>query len=63
MKKKDKYNQRVIEIEKSSFNPLVFTSGVMALECTKVNKSLAEKHREPYASILTYIRIKLRLYF
>ena len=26
--KKDKYNQRVIDIEKSSFNPLVFTQQV-----------------------------------
>ena len=25
-KEKDKYNQRVIDIEKSSFNPLVFTT-------------------------------------
>jgi len=31
--KKDKYNQRVIDIEKSSFNPLVFTTtGGMAPE-------------------------------
>jgi len=42
--KKDKYNQRVIDIEKSSFNPLVFTtSGGMAPESTRVNKRLAEK--------------------
>jgi len=42
--KKDKYNQRVIIIEKSLFNPLFFTtSEEMALECTKVNKRLVEK--------------------
>jgi len=39
------YNQSVIDIEKSSFNPLVFTSGRMAPEYTMVNKRLAEKHR------------------
>jgi len=63
--KKDKYNQRVIDIEKSSFNPLVFiTTGGMAPECNRVNKRLAEKiaekRREPYASVITYIRTKLR---
>ena len=59
-KEKDKYNQRVIDIEKSSFNPFVFTT----TECNRVNKRLAEKiaekHREPYASVITYIRTKLR---
>ena len=63
--KKDKYNQRVIDIEKSSFNPLVFkTTGGMAPECNRVNKRLAEKiaekRREPYASVISYIRTKLR---
>ena len=52
-KEKDKYNQRVIDIEKSSFNPLVFTTtGGMAPECNRVNKrpaeKIAEKRREPY---------------
>jgi len=55
----------VIDIEKSSFNPLVFTTtGGMAPECNRVNKRLAEKiaekRREPYASVITYIRTKLR---
>jgi len=59
-KEKDKYNQRVIDIEKSSFNPLVFTTTEgMAPECNRVNKRLAEKiaekHRELYASVITYI--------
>jgi len=50
----------VIDIEKSSFNPPVFTTaGGMAPECNRVNKRLAEKiaekRREPYASVLTYI--------
>ena len=64
-KEKDKYNQRVIDIGKCSFNPLVFTtSGGMAPECNRVNKRLAEKiaekRREPYASVITYVRTKLR---
>jgi len=51
----------VIDIEKPSFNLIVFTtSGGMAPECTKVNKRLAEKYREPYASVISYIRTKLR---
>jgi len=63
--KKDKYNHRVIDIEKCSFNPFVFTTtGGMAPECNRVNKRLAEKitekRREPYASVITYIRTKLR---
>jgi len=36
----------------------------MAPECKRVNKRLAEKiakkRREPYASVITYIRTKLR---
>ena len=64
-KEKDKYNQRVIDIEKSSFNPLVFTTtGGMAPECNRVNKRLAEKiaekRRELYASVIMYIKTKLR---
>ena len=55
----------MIDIEKSSFNPLVFTTtGRMAPECNRVNKRLAEKiaekRKEPYASVTTYIRTKLR---
>ena len=64
--KKDKYNQRVFDIEKSSFIPLVFTSGMMAPECNRVNKrqaeKIAEKRGESYASLITYIRTKLRFY-
>jgi len=43
--KKNKYSQRVIDIEKSlSFNPFVFTtSGGMAPEYNRVNKRPAEK--------------------
>ena len=62
--KKDKYNQRVIDIEQSSFNLLVFTTtGGMAPECNRVKRlaeKIAEKRREPYASVITYIRTTLR---
>ena len=52
---------RVVDSEKTSFNPLVFTtSGGMEQECTNVNGRLdekrAEKRREPYVSGMTYIR-------
>ena len=41
--KKAKYNERIIQIEKATFVPLVFTtSGGMAPECEKLNKQLAE---------------------
>ena len=53
---KDKYHQTVSDIEKYSFNPLVFTTtGEMAPEST----SLAEKCRE-LLCLMTYIRTKLR---
>jgi len=69
MKKKrisSKYNQRVMDIEKSSFNTLVFTTtGGMTPECNRQNKKtgrkkIAEKRRESYASLMTYVRTKLR---
>ena len=48
-KEKDKYNQWVIDIEKSSFNPLVFTiTGGMAPECNRANKRLVEKIAEKH---------------
>jgi len=55
----------VTDIEKSSFNHLVFTtSGGMAPACNRVSERLAEKIaekcREPYAFVMTYIRTKLR---
>jgi len=50
----------VIDIDESSFNPLVFTTGRMAPKCNRVNKRLAEKiaekRRELYASVITYMR-------
>ena len=58
----------MIDIEKSLFNPLVFTTtGGMAPECNRVTKRLAEKiaekRREPYASVITYISLRTKLRF
>jgi len=43
---------------------ILATTGRMAPECNRVTKRLAEKiaekRREPYASVITYIRTKLR---
>ena len=63
--KKRKYNERIINVEKATFVPLVFTtSGGMGPECQRFNKRLAElialKRNESYADVITYIRKKLR---
>ncbi len=63
--KKSKYNSRVINTEKSSFIPLVFTtSGGTAPECDRFHKKLAEiiatKRKETYPSVVSYIRTKVR---
>ena len=44
MKKKKKYNQRVIQVDYGTFTPLVFnTDGGMGPEATKYHKRVAEK--------------------
>ena len=63
--KKRKYNQRVIQVEKASFTPLVFsTSGGMALECTKFHKKvaqlIAQKTKEEYSQIMNHLRTRIR---
>ena len=63
--KKRKYNQRIIQVEKASFTPLVFsTSGGMALECTKFHKKIAElialKTKEEYSHIMNHLRTRIR---
>ena len=63
--KKSKYNSRVINTEKSSFIPLVFTtSGGTAPECDRFHKKLAEiistKKKETYSYVINYIRTKIR---
>ena len=63
--KKRKYNHRILEVEKATFVPLVFTtSGGMSLECEKCNKRIAEilaiKTNESYSDIMSFIRKKIR---
>ena len=63
--KKNSYNNRVLQIEKGSFTPLVYsTSGGMGPECTKYHKRIAElisnKRNENYADVMNCIRTKIR---
>ena len=63
--KKQKYNDRILQVEKATFTPLVFsTSGGMAKECTKFHKKLAEhvsnKTKEDYSHVMNHLRTRLR---
>ena len=63
--KKSKYNDRIINTEKGSFTPLVFsTAGGMGPECERFNKRLAElmakKRGETYSNVMRHIRTRLR---
>ena len=62
--KKRQYNARVMELEHSTFTPLVYSiKGVMAKECQIYHKALAEKLAvktgESYNEVSRLIRIKL----
>jgi hypothetical protein len=63
--KKSAYNNRIIQVERASFTPLVFsTSGGMALECTKYHKQIAQqialKTKEEYSQVMNHLRTRLR---
>ncbi len=65
--KKTKYNDRILQVEKASFSPLVFTtSGGMGPECEKLNKKIAQRmstttrRKEHYSKIMNHIRTRLR---
>ena len=63
--KKRAYNERILQVEKASFCPLVFsTSGGAGPECNsyhrRVASLLSEKRREQYSSVINYIRTKIR---
>ena len=63
--KKGKYNDRILQTEKASFVPLVFTTtGGLGKECDKLNKKLADliaaKRGESYADVIKHIRTRLR---
>ena len=62
--KKTKYASRVINTERASFIPLVFTTAATtAPECNRFHKRLAEiianKRKERYSSVLSYIRTRI----
>ena len=62
--KKRQYNARVMEIEHSTFTPIVLTTkGVMGRECEIFHKSLAHKiavkSGEKYEEVTRLIRVKL----
>ena len=64
-RKKSKYNDRITNVERGSFTPLVFTTtGGMGAECEKLNKRLAEliaiKSRQNYSQVIADIRRQLR---
>ncbi len=63
--KKVMYNDRILNVEKGTFTPLVFTtSGGMGPECEKFNKRIAEKTanktNETYSQVMMHIRTRLR---
>ena len=62
---KSEYNDRVLNVEKGTFVPLVFTtSGGMGPECLKLNKRIAEKTSEKtnelYSQVMMHVRTRLR---
>ena len=62
-KKKRQYATRVLEIEKGTFTPLVFTTtGGMGEECLRYHRRLAEllaMKKEDYAKTMNWIRVKI----
>ena len=63
--KKRQYNDRVINIERATFTPLVFsTFGGMSKECEayhrRVAQLIARKKDESYANVMGYLRTRIR---
>ena len=62
--KKRKYNRRIIEVEKGSFTPLIFsTNGGMGRECESFVHALAimlaKKRDQPFSCVINWVRTKL----
>ena len=62
--KKRLYSSRVLEVERGTFTPLVFTTtGGMSDECQRYHSRLAEllavKKQESYASTIAWIRTRV----
>ena len=63
--KKRKYNNRVIDVEKGTFTPLVFsTTGGMGKEAStfvkRLSSLLAQKINQSYSDTISYVRRRLR---
>ena len=63
--KKKEYNERILQIDKGSFTPIIFScSGGVAPEATKCIRTLAaklsQKKQEPYSQVMSFIRRRLR---
>ena len=64
-RKMKKYNSRVINVEKGSFTPLIYsTSGGWGPQAAAYHKRLAQllakKRNEEYADVMCYMRTKIR---
>jgi hypothetical protein len=62
--KKNQYNDRVIEVERGSFTPLVFSScGGMGIEASmalkKLAVDLAEKKKQEYSAVIGLLRCRI----
>ena len=64
--KKRAYNERVIQMEKGTFIPIVMSTsegvGHEADRHKRIASLIVEKRRESYADVLSYIRTRLRFY-
>ena len=63
--KKGCYNERIIQVEKGTFTPIVMsTFGGCGVEANKFHKRIAtliaEKRNERYSDVITYMRTRLR---
>ena len=63
--KKRDYNERVIQVEKGSFTPIVMsTFGGMGVEAKKFHKRIAtlisEKRGERYSDVVNFMRTRIR---
>ena len=63
--KKRAYNNRILQVEKGTFTPLIFsTTGGMGPECERYHKRVAEliskKRNEEYSDVGSHIRTRLR---
>ena len=59
------YNDRILQVEKASFVPLVYTtSGGMSPQCqkthTRIAQLVADKRNEKYSEVINHIRTRLR---